>query len=147
MNHVSISVQEWYNGNGILCERYAADYCWLSRFVSIFVSVFLLVWFVLSHHLEQLQTLILRTCYSPNYVWSVFTWRHVRQIGVPKTKLICISAGHLGERALTMAYLLLCVTFPGFISIWDVEDYCLKGKTSQPPEREYNVTTSSTIKT
>lgn len=23
----------------------------------------------------------------------------------------------------------------GFISIWDVEDYCLKGKTSQPPER------------
>lgn len=46
-----------------------------------------------------------------------------------------------------LAYLLLFLTFPGFISIWDVEDYCLKGKTSQPPEREDNVITCSTIKT
>lgn len=51
VNHVSISVQEWYNGNGIPCERYAADYCWLSRFVLFsslcfywFVSYYIIVW-------------------------------------------------------------------------------------------------------
>ena len=58
-----------------------------------------------------------------------------------------MASGHLGEKALKLAYLLLFVTFPGFISIWDVEDYCLKGKTSQPPEREYNITACSTINT
>ena len=48
-----------------------------------------------------------------------------------------MASGHLGEKTLKLAYLLLFVTIPGFISVWDVEDYCLNGKTSQPPEREY----------